>query len=269
MLTTPHYVVLDTNIVLEQIDLVESEGLNNVIILSTVINEVKHRSSPVYKRLKDIIADKKRNFYVFINEHRKETYIERLAGESPNDRNDRAIRVACKWYRGHLQEASDTKGLEVVMVTDDVKNRELGNEEGVKSFSLEAYVKGMKNFPDLIDKINRKEDSVSQNKNKNILFPEHLSQAQISAGIKAGKYKQGVFYLSRNNFLEGSVNIEGREPVLLHGLESMNRAVDGDTVAIEILQEKEWTAPTEVVLVDDGYDPGDTLEKDKKTEEEA
>ena len=264
MLTTPHYVVLDTNIVLEQIDLVESEGLNNVIILSTVINEVKHRSSPVYKRLRDIIADRKRNFYVFINEHRKETYIERLPGESPNDRNDRAIRVACKWYKEHLQEASDTKGLDVVMVTDDVKNRQLGNEEGVKSFSLEDYVKAMKDFPDLIDKINRKEDGASQNKNKNILFPEHLSQAQISTGIKSGKYKQGIFYLSRNNFLEGSVNIEGREPILLHGLESMNRAVDGDTVAIEILQEEQWTAPAEVVLVDDGYDPGDTLEKDKK-----
>ena len=264
VLTAPHYVVLDTNIVLEQIDLVESEGLNNVIILSTVINEVKHRSSPVYKRLRDIIADKKRNFYVFINEHRKETYIERQPGESSNDRNDRAIRVACKWYREHLQEGAATAGIDVVMVSDDIKNKELGNKEGVKSFSLEAYVRGMKDFPDLIDKINRKEDSSSKNKNKNILFPEHLSQNQISAGIKSGKYKQGVFYLSRTNFLEGSVNIEGREPVLLHGLESMNRSVDGDTVAIEILEKRDWTAPAEVVLVDDGYDPGDTLEKDKK-----
>ena len=121
VLTAPHYVVLDTNIVLEQIDLVESEGLNNVIILSTVINEVKHRSSPVYKRLRDIIADKKRNFYVFINEHRKETYIERQPGESSNDRNDRAIRVACKWYKEHLQEGAATAGIDVVMVSDDIK----------------------------------------------------------------------------------------------------------------------------------------------------
>merc|ERR1719184_78984 len=83
LVTQPHYLVLD------QIDLLESEGLNNVIILHTVLEEVRHRSSPIYKRLKDIIADPKRHFFVFVNEHRKETYIEREAGESANDRNDR------------------------------------------------------------------------------------------------------------------------------------------------------------------------------------
>ena len=36
-----HYLVLDTNIILNQIDLLESPGLNNVVILSTVLEEVK------------------------------------------------------------------------------------------------------------------------------------------------------------------------------------------------------------------------------------
>merc|ERR1719210_2643753 len=103
----------------------------------------------------------------------------------------------------------------------------------------------MKDFPDLVDKINRKEDNALKNKNKNILFPEHLSPSQMSAGIKSGKFMQGVFYLSRTNFLEGSVSIEGREPVLVHGLESMNRAVDGDTVAVQLLDQNQWTAPAE------------------------
>ena len=35
--TSPHYLVLDTNIVLEQIDLLESEGLEHVIVLITVL----------------------------------------------------------------------------------------------------------------------------------------------------------------------------------------------------------------------------------------
>lgn len=34
---------------------------------------------------------------MFTNEHFKGTFVERLSGESPNDRNDRAIRVAAKW----------------------------------------------------------------------------------------------------------------------------------------------------------------------------
>merc|ERR1719435_282852 len=115
LVVEPHYLVVDTNIVLDQIDLLESEGLNNVIILHTVLEEVRHRSSPIYKRLKDIIADPKRHFFVFVNEHRKETYIEREAGESANDRNDRAIRVACKWYKKHLGESPPTKGLGMLL----------------------------------------------------------------------------------------------------------------------------------------------------------
>lgn len=45
------------------------------------------------------------------------------------------------------------------------------------------------------------------------------------------------------------------------GLEAMNRAVDGDTVAVLLLDKAEWTAPLEVVLEDDGFDQGDTLDK--------
>merc|ERR1719495_2684172 len=44
----------------------------------------------------------------------------------------------------------------------------------------------------------------------------------------------------------------------------MNRAVDGDSVAVELLKEEEWSAPLEVVLEDTGFDPGDTLDKDKQ-----
>ena len=67
-----HYLMIDTNIVLEEIDFLEdANGLQNVIILQTVLKEVRHRSTAIYKRLKDIISYKKRRFYVFLNEHHK------------------------------------------------------------------------------------------------------------------------------------------------------------------------------------------------------
>lgn len=67
----PHYIVLDTNVVLDQIDVLEEDVLHNVIVLNTVLNEVKHKSSSIYKRLNEIIHDRTRNFYVFVNEHHK------------------------------------------------------------------------------------------------------------------------------------------------------------------------------------------------------
>jgi len=258
-----HYLVLDTNVVLEQIDLLESEGINNVIILHTVLEEVRHRSSPIYKRLRDIIANKNRGFFVFVNEHRKETYIEREPGESANDRNDRAIRLACTWYNQHWKESKVGKNHSVVLITDDRRNRELAVEEKLKVFSVVDYVKSISDFPSLVDKIKRKDDG-SGGFGKKFLFPEHLSPMQINSGIKCKKYHKGVFYMSRTSFLEGTVSVEGKQPILVQGLESMNRAVDGDTVAVELMDETQWTAPLEVVVEDEGFDPGDTLDKDKK-----
>lgn len=132
-----HYVVIDSNVALEQIDCLEdSQGLENVIVLQTVLAEVKHRSSPIFKRLKDLLEDRGRKFHLFVNEHHKDCYVERLAGESANDRNDRAIRQAVKWYQGHLAQRS----IQVVLVTDDFGNRKCAEEMGLHTVSLKKYV---------------------------------------------------------------------------------------------------------------------------------
>jgi len=45
--------------------------------------------------------------------------------------------------------------------------------------------------------------------------------------------------------------------VLLQGHASLNRAVDGDLVAVELLPESMWTAPSGIVLEDqEDQDPG-------------
>lgn len=48
--------------------------------------------------------------------------------------------------------------------------------------------------------------------------------------------------------------------ILVQGRDGLNRAVDGDIVAIEILPEENWTAPSEIVLQDDHENPEDVLE---------
>lgn len=38
--------------------------------------------------------------------------------------------------------------------------------------------------------------------------------------------------------------------MLIQGREAINRAVDGDVVAIELLPEAQWSSPSEIVLED-------------------
>ena len=48
----------------------------------------------------------------------RNTFVLREPGESPNDRNDRAIRVAAKWYQDHLGSA-----VSVLLITNNRENK--------------------------------------------------------------------------------------------------------------------------------------------------
>ncbi|KAG4065176.1 hypothetical protein HA402_007573 [Bradysia odoriphaga] len=235
----PHYLVLDTNAVLDHIDVFEEDVLSDVIVLYTVLDEIKHKSSSVYKKFREVVSDRSRNFYIFVNEHHRETYVARLPGESANDRNDRAIRVATKWYDNHLQAKKHR--IRAVLLTDDADNRRKALDEGLLTSCQH------KNYDTESTKV--------------AIYPPHLTPSQIHEGIKDGRLHQGSFVASRENYLEGSVNVEGYEKfILIQGRDALNRAVDGDIVAVEILPEEKWTAPSEIILQDDTENPDDVLE---------
>ncbi len=85
---------------------------------------------------------------------------------------------------------------------------------------------------------------------------------KVQNGILTGKYIQGAYRTT--NFFEGTLRILEDEPatkkrkpdeinyneVLLQGLDNINRASDGDVVAVEILPEEQWSAPSGIVIVE-------------------
>uniref|UniRef100_A0A665VVR5 Exosome complex exonuclease RRP44 n=1 Tax=Echeneis naucrates TaxID=173247 RepID=A0A665VVR5_ECHNA len=267
----PHYLIPDTNVVLHQIDVLEDPVIRNVIILQTVLQEVRHRSAPVYKRLKDMLHEKEKHFYTFTNEHHRETFIEREPGESANDRNDRAIRVAAKWYSQHLKTfASHEDGLKVVLLTNDQGNKQKAEESGLLVYKCEEYVKSLIANPELVDRLALSDDDKNEITSAKLLFPEHLPLSRIQAGIKSGCFLQGTFRASRDNYLEATVFVQGEgedsTEVLIQGLQNLNRAVHQDVVAVQLLPRNEWVAPTSVVLQDEGIakDDDDNEEEEEK-----
>ncbi|XP_013138952.1 PREDICTED: exosome complex exonuclease RRP44 [Papilio polytes] len=259
-----HYLVLDTNVVLHQIDILEEEALKNVIILQTVLEEVKHQNTAIFQRLLEIIGNKKRRFYSFVNEHHKDTYVERKPGEKQNDRNDRAIRKAASWYASHLS-VNNLKGQipQIVLLTDDENNRKIAQDEGIVCCSVKDYIENVNGFVGLIDKLSK--NVMPESCSKDALYPAHLTPSQVHAGIRNGKLYQGTFYASRDNYLEGSAVISCFEkPILLQGHIGINRAVDGDIVAIEVLPKEEWRKPSDIVLEDKADDQGDLLEEESE-----
>lgn len=238
-----HYIIPDTNVILHQMDILEDPVFQNVILLQTVLKEVAHRQSSSYYRLRKIWNNKDRHFYVFINEHHKDTFIEHDKGESINDRNDRAIRIASKWYKTHL--CCSSVPINIVFLTNDKENLEKAKEEGLKAFSVKDYINCMKNRPDLMDKLAvLSEESVSKKiGSKDEIYPMHLTLQEIHSGIKSGKLHHGKFQAMRENSTKGYVFISDCEDetnyIIINGKKNINRAIHDDIVAVELISEEE------------------------------
>ena len=250
----PHYILPDTNIILRQIDFLEDPVIENVIILQIVLQEVKHQNPGIYKRLRDIIASKSRKFYVFSNEHHKQTFVSQRIEESTNDRNDRAIRVSVEWYNQHLlAQKQEILSSRVILLTNDRDNRQKAMSCGIEAYTILEYVHSLINAPHLLDRLAQEEDSdIGLDNGNKKLYPEHLGLSVIQTGLKSGKYLQGTFQASRENRLEGFVNVYSMEKwIIVQSSDSLNRAVHEDIVAVELLPESQWTCPSDVVINED------------------
>ncbi|KAJ3012471.1 exosome catalytic subunit dis3 [Thoreauomyces humboldtii] len=268
----PHFIVPDTNVLYHQIDVMEHEAFTDVIVLQTVLEELKHRSLPVYTRVRSLVSDPARRFYVFSNEHNRETYVERKGDESPNDRNDRAIRTAAAWYSEHLGGSPTT-----VLVTDDADNRRKAVAESLQAFSVREYVSSLAEFPELIDMVATVNEDNADEEEK-FSYPEHLSNSQISAGLRSGGFFSGKLSISPSNFLEGSVFAEvakEERTILIVGREHLNRAIHGDVVALQFLPRSEWHVPVGMILEEeeanrteeDADNSGDKMDTDVEVKE--
>ncbi|KAK3086411.1 hypothetical protein FSP39_018074 [Pinctada imbricata] len=247
-----HYLIPDTNVFLHQIDVLEDARIKNVVVLQTVLEEASiiimtiHRSAPAYKRLKDIIANPDKHFYTFYNEFNKDTYVERQPGEVVNDRNDRAIREATNWYQIHLQKFGDKK-MGVVLLTNDADNKRKALDMGLVTFTVHEYVEGLVNCGDLVDRLSSAGAKLYVG--DKMQFPEHLPLSTIQKGLKTGKYLQGNYMASRENYLEAEVGVHDQDRMIfIQGHKNLNRAVNSDIVAIELLPEAEWSCPSSLVL---------------------
>ncbi|KAJ4839032.1 Exosome complex exonuclease RRP44 A [Turnera subulata] len=252
--------VLDTNVVLNQIDLLENPAIDDVVVLEVVREEVRNRNTSVYNRLKSLCENPSRRFVVFSNERHKDTAVKNMRGETPNDRNDRAIRMAAKWYQTHLGDA-----VKVLLVTNDKENKRKALDEGVSAETIESYVKSL-GQPALLDLLVQpsSEDVIMDEAEdlrplkRKIVYPEHKPMSEITSGLTRGIYHQGKLRVNRYNPFEAYVGSESiGDEIVIYGRGNMNRAFDGDIVAVELLPQDQWHDDKSLTLADEEDDDED------------
>lgn len=258
-----HYVVVDTNVVLQAIDLLEHvDCFYDVIIPQVVLEEVKNRSFPIYQRVRSLVKAADKRFVVFHNEFSESTYVLREKDESINDRNDRAIRKCAKWYYDHLNTNNSKSLINVVFVCNDRDNREKALKEGIDARSLADYIESLSNSDDLRDLIPTENESFEKNAAE-ISFPEYYSTSRTMAGIKNGTLFQGILNISSYNIVEGTILTPTfKKPLLIVGTKSLNRAFNGDAVIVELLPKDKWREPSTTIVEESAIGQNDNAEED-------
>ena len=104
-----------------------------VVILQTVLQELRKQNISVYKRIFSLLQNEKRTFIFFPNELCKFTAADREKDETPNDYNDRLIRIATSYFSDAICRSSsdmevdvdsnDEKGASVLLLSNDFLQR--------------------------------------------------------------------------------------------------------------------------------------------------
>lgn len=240
----PRLIIPDTNILLHHLDVLETDKFQDIVILQTVLEEVRNRSPAIYQKIRSLVLRHDKRFYVFSNEHHRETYAaEAVPGESINDRNDRAIRLASSWYSKHLSAlGAPFSSVKVIMLSNDAGNRAKASGEDFVAIGLKGYCKGLVGNELLLEML---ESGAEMNFEKDeVVYPEeHLSDSQVQALLSTGKALKGTLHVSSYNHFEAVVytGLEGSgelQSIQIKGRQALNRAIHGDTVVI-ILNDKE------------------------------
>jgi len=235
-----------------------------------VLEELRNRSLPLYNRLLGLTRSEEKRFYVFFNEFRLETYVVRVHGESINDRNDRAVRQAVRWYGEHLRKAVKASGRskkapQIVMLSDDKDNLQKAMAEDLSACSLSEYVAGLEDADRLMDMINASRQGQDSRAAKDaLIYPEYFSLSKMMTGVKAGTLHQGIFNVSPYNYLEGSVHVPAFDKSLLVlGRDNGNRAIQGDVVVVEVLPKAQWKAPSTKIIEEEALTKNDNADADE------
>ncbi|KAJ3125164.1 exosome catalytic subunit dis3 [Nowakowskiella sp. JEL0407] len=282
-----HYLVPDTNTLLSHLDLfVHVDSIQNVILLSTVLEELRHLNFSSFQRVREVVAERpEKSWFVFCNEFFKDCFVERGFGESMNDWNDRAIRNAVEWYNFHLQSIPSPKPThQAILITSDKNSLTLARSSGIPAFTIKQYIESLTEYPQLIDMLSNTDDDEleldsAKSSKKNPIFEEYWAKPVVMKGLKDDVLIQGSLSISAHNYLEGSIHCKEFEfeynggthlcgNVLILGRENLNRGTHGDTVAVKLLPKSQWKySNTSVILEsdDEGDDETDEMDVDEQS----
>ncbi|XP_060031688.1 DIS3-like exonuclease 1 [Erinaceus europaeus] len=262
-----HYVIPDWKVVQDYLEVLEFPELKGIIFMQTACQAVQHqRGRRQYNKLRHLLRDARRDCVLFANEFHQSCYVPREPGEPLEKWQTRSIYTAAAWYYHHCQGK-----MPIVMVTEDEEAvQRYGSEtEGVFVIPFKNYLDDF--WPDLraahelcesiLQSRREREQECQESHRKE--YAEHLPPEVLEAGIKSGRYSQGILNVNKHRAqIEAFARLQGTgtkdtglvSDILIHGMKARNRSIHGDLVVVELLPEGQWKGRTTTLCESDGDD---------------
>ncbi|XP_053079819.1 DIS3-like exonuclease 1 isoform X2 [Acinonyx jubatus] len=262
-----HYMIPDWKVVQDYLEILEFPELKGIIFMQTACQTVQHqRGRRQYNKLRNLLRDARHDCILFANEFQQFCYLPRERGESMEKWQTRSIYNAAVWYYHHCQDR-----MPIVMVTEDEEAiQQYGSEtEGVFVISFKNYLDNfwpdLKAARELCDSIlqSRRERENESQESHGKEYAEHLPLEVLEAGIKSGRYIQGILNVNKHRAqIEAFVRLQGASckdsglasDILIHGMKARNRSIHGDVVVVELLPKNEWKGRTTALCENDSDD---------------
>ncbi|KAK6178827.1 hypothetical protein SNE40_011323 [Patella caerulea] len=263
-----HYIIPDCQVARDYLEILETPDIKGIVFTQTAVHSVQHEGSKrLYTRLQNLIKDGRKRSVIFHNEFQRYAYCERLPGENLVHWQSRSTYKACEWYYDHLAGQ-----IPMVMLTHNEEAIQLYSDKKVNVFvmTVKDYLAGfweqLEGIMDLYESLT----TALENKSKDRDYSGYLPLDVLEAGIKSGRYIQGILEVNRHNAsTEAFVRRSGRtkkvdsvEDIFIHGMVSRNRSIHGDKVVVEILPQSQWKGRSLAICPDESEDKSSTDDKE-------
>jgi exosome complex exonuclease DIS3/RRP44 len=250
-LTTEKLVLfLDANLILEQIDAVQNYEtiINNCIITQSEYIYLNEKNMNIFNRFKNIMDN--RNIYLFPNEFHKDLIIENEDLKKKSEKRKLSFLKSVEYYYEHINAIS--KDYRLIVLTSDenakIYRDYFKNDITVNSLSELAQMYEQE-YPDFFNYISHYEKATGED--IEMETQAHLTESEMKSAIKQGTLFQGKIYFQPNVHNQAIIKAYlFQKDLIVNTNERINRALHGDIVCFEILDEKDWLAKQVDILMD-------------------
>eukprot|EP00050_Salpingoeca_kvevrii_P012604 m.23790 g.23790 ORF g.23790 m.23790 type:complete len:1095 (-) comp4173_c0_seq1:8-3292(-) len=266
-----HYAIFDAAALAEYNELLELPALRGLIVLQTCLRHLAAADDRrPHRRIREVVADRRREAVCFSNEHAEATFASRNSDEPVEEHERRLVARAATWYASHLQQK-----MPIVVVSDTASWPAVG--EGVEVVTPAEFVSRFYATATDVQDMHRSicaaiearretekqgvHDAVSE-----FGYSEYRPRETLEAGVKSGLFVRGALHVNKYEaqteaFVRVSDSLQQRGfapgDILVHGSGDRNRAVHGDIVVIELYPESQWRTRTRRLKVSSGDEQQD------------